>query len=135
MSDSKNGLETIGCCCVLRCGQAQVAIRQDVAEDFSQLEQRHRDRFHRIMELWCEGKSLTPEMMNRNEGRSKGNQRVEAFKAFKVRLYGFEITFKNIRTFFIVIIDSAKKQKKADKNILKTAKSRADELSGDIDND
>lgn len=86
------------------------------------------------MELWCKGMSLTPEMMNRNEGRSGGGIRLEAFKAFKVRLYGFEVKFKKIKTFIIVIIDTAKKQNKADKNILKSAKSRADDLSGELKN-
>jgi len=135
MSDSDDDLKAIGCCCLVRCGKAQVAVLSDVSKDFSALEERQRDRFQRIMELWCEGKPLTPEMMNRNEGRSKGNVRLEAFKAFKVRLYGFDVTFKKIRTFFIVIIDSAKKQNRADKNILKSAKARVDELLGEISND
>ena len=133
MSDSDDdNLKAVGCSCLVRCDGAQVAILDMASTDYDSLEVKHRDRFQRIMELWCQGKSLTPEMMNRNEGRSKGNLRIEALKAFKVRLYGFEVTFKKFRTFFIVIIDAAKKQNKADKTILKNAKSRADDLSGEL---
>ncbi|WP_295527198.1 hypothetical protein [Novosphingobium sp. Chol11] len=109
MSDSDSDLERIGCTCVVRCDGARVAIVSTVLAEFSELEQRQQDRFKRIMELWCEGRPLTPEMMNRNEGRSTGGIRIEAFKAFNVRLYGFEIKFKNLKTFFIVIIDPTKK--------------------------
>ena len=132
MSDPDDDLRAIGCSCLVRYDGAQVAIADAVSSEFSDLEEQGQDRFRRIMELWCQGRSLTPEMMNRNEGRSTGNLRIEAFKAFKVRLYGFEVTFKKIRTFFIVIIDSAKKQNKADKKILKAAKARADNLFGEI---
>jgi hypothetical protein len=133
MSDSEDdSLKAVRCTPLVRCNDAQVAILDVAYADYDALEERQRDRFARIMELWCLKKSLTPEMMNRNEGRSNGGLRIEAFKAFKVRLYGFEITFNGIRTFFIVIIDPAKKQNKADKKILKSAKSRADDLSGEF---
>lgn len=130
MSDPNDELKAIRCSCIVRLNGVQVAIVDTVAAEFETLEERHKDRFRRIMELWCQSRPLTPEMMNRNEGRSQGGLRIEAFKAFKVRLYGFEVTFNKIRTFFIVIIDSAKKQNKADKNILKNAKSRSDDLFG-----
>lgn len=132
MSDSNDDLKAISCTCLVQCDGARVAIADTVAAEFGALEERQQDRFRRIMELWCQSRPLTPEMMNRNEGRSNGGLRIEAFKAFKVRLYGFEVTFKKIRTFFIVIIDSAKKQNKADKNILKGAKARADDLFGGL---
>ena len=132
MSDSGDDLKAIKCTCVVHCDGARVAITDAVAAEFEALEQRQQDRFRRIMELWCQGKSLTPEMMNRNEGRSNNGLRIEAFKAFKVRLYGFEFKFNKIKTFFIVIIDAAKKQNKADKNILKGAKTRSDDLCGEL---
>lgn len=101
MLDSNADLHTIGCKCFVRCNGARVAFADAVWDEFFGLEDRQKDRFKRIMELWCEGKALTPEMMNRNEGRSSTGIRIEAFKAFKVRLYGFDVNFNKIRTFLL----------------------------------
>lgn len=85
------------------------------------------------MKLWCEGRKLAPTMFNYNEGRSKQkNLLIQAFKAFKIRFYGFERHLSDRRTFIIIDYDPAKKQDKADPNILKRAKSSADEIMKDV---
>ena len=96
--------------------------------EFSAVEEKKKARFARIMELWCDDSRLTPEMFNANEGRSNGNILLQAFKAFKVRLYGFARQVAGLKTFIIVDIDPAKKQDRADPRILKRAKRRADDL-------
>lgn len=104
-------------------GTGSVAIRRDVLPEFDSLPDQTKGRFRRIMQMWCEGHTLTPEMLNRNEGRSpKKNIMIQAFKAFKIRLYGFVGGHR----FLIVEIDPVKKQNKADPRILERAKRRAD---------
>lgn len=81
------------------------------------------------MKLWCEGRPLTPQMFNGSEGRTLRRKiMLKAFKAFKVRLYGFDGDVGGTRTFVIVDADPAKKQDKADPKILKRAKKRIDDL-------
>ncbi|WOE74900.1 hypothetical protein [Alterisphingorhabdus coralli] len=72
-------------------------------------------------------------MMNTNEGRtSKHKELVQAFKVFKVRLYGFEEKIKGVRTFIIIDADGAKKQDKAGP-ILDRAKQRTDALLDELE--
>ena len=86
------------------------------------------------MKRWCEGVGMTPEMFNANEGRTlKRNKMLQAFKAFKVRLYGISTSVGEHRTFIIFDADIAKKQNKADPNILKRAKSRVDKFLDDYE--
>ena len=106
-----------------------VVLHSCVGQLFDALDEAVRARFVRIMELWCDDKPLTDKMINRNEGRtSRRNEMCQAFKAFKVRLYGFVGQENGKKTFVICDFDGAKKQDKADKQILKRAKSRIDDL-------
>ena len=110
----------------------RVVVLTATSKVMDEIEEQPRDRLTRIMQLWCIGKPLTEKMFNGNEGRSKGRKRLlMAFKAWKVRLYGCVGTLGGIKTFVIVSVDPAKKQEKADKNALKNAKIRIDDIDWD----
>jgi len=113
---------------------ARVVIRRVMRKDFDTLDDQKRARLIAIMMRWCQGVGMTREMFNANEGRTaKHNKMLQAFKAFKVRLYGISISVGDRRTFIIFDADTAKKQNKADPNILKRAKSRVDKFLDDYE--
>jgi hypothetical protein len=129
MSASDNeSLEDFDCEPLVRTAKAQVAIARRLLPAYRGVNDQKQGRFEAIMRRWCEGVSLTPEMFNANEGRSSGGILVQAFKGFKIRLYGFVRQVQRVRTFLIVEVDLAKKQNKADPKVLKRAKRRADEI-------
>ena len=114
---------------VIESGTAsQVVISKRAKKEFDDFEARQKGRLKAVLARWCKGQALTEEMINPSEGRtSKYKEMIQAFKAFKVRLYGFERTFNKVKMFFIVDADPAKKQTKAGP-VLDRAKKRADEL-------
>lgn len=128
--NSQHHMETIDdsdddseCVPFVGAGDGNVVIRRDVLRAFEKLPEQTQGRFKRIMEMWCNGHNLSKEMMNTSEGRSKiKNRMIKAFKAFKIRLYGFSSN----HCFTIVEIDDAKKQNKSDPRIIDRAKKRAD---------
>lgn len=125
-----DSLEEIGCDVLAEHSGARVVIKRAIRKVFDSLNERAQARLLAVMERWCASPAqLTPDMFNGNEGRSsRHNAMLQAFKnnAAKIRLYGFSSTISNIRTFVIIDADDAKKQNKADPNILKRAKSRSD---------
>lgn len=127
--ENDDSLDSLGCDRLVGAGGSQVAIWRSVRKIYDALDTQMQGRFERYMELWCNETKLPDTMFNQNEGRSKGGVMLRAFKAFKVRLYGFDRKVVGVRTFVIVDIDPAKKQNKADPGILKRAKSRVDDLS------
>lgn len=132
MSISRDPYADLQCVPLAGTSLGCVVIQEDLKADFDALPEATRARFVRIMELWTERMALTQEQFNGNEGRAqKGdiNVLVQAFKAFKIRLYGFPTEVGDRRSFLIVAIDPAKKQNKADPKILKRAKDRAIELT------
>jgi hypothetical protein len=128
MSEQDDSLDQLGCDGLEKSGRSQVALWRAAAKDWGGLDDNQEGRFRRIMQMWCEGHKLTPEMYNGNEGRSPGNIMLHAFKAFKIRLYGFVRSVGTIRTFIVVDIDPAKKRDKADPKILKRAYDRVDQI-------
>lgn len=127
--DTDESLDSLECDLLAEAGGSRVVILRAVWKEFDALDDKNQGRFRRIMELWCVNERLTPEMFNANEGRSpKDNLLLQAFKAFKVRLYGFVRTVQGTRTFIVIDVDPAKKQDRADPGILKRAKGRADEV-------
>lgn len=118
---------------VLESGQrARVMIGKRAKKEFDRFEVKPRARLMAAMKRWCNGVALTPEMMNTNEGRTpKHKEMVQAFKAFKNRLYGFERSEDGNRTFLIVDADPAKKQDKAGP-VLDRAKKRVDVVIDNI---
>lgn len=108
-----------------------VAIQKSVKKEFDALPEDVRCRFIRIMQLWTDKMALTQEQFNGNEGRAQRgdlNVMVQAFKAFKVRLYGFVTEVGDRRSFLITALDPAKKQNKADPRILSRAQGRCLDL-------
>lgn len=130
MSDATDdSLDTLNCDVLVEAGGSRVGIWRGIRDDFEALNDKNQGRFRRIMELWCTNQRLTPEMFNANEGRSpQENILLQAFKAFKVRLYGFVRTVQGTKTFIVIDLDPAKKQDRADPGILKRARGRADEI-------
>lgn len=131
-TDDDENLDDLDCEPLVRTAKSQVAITRRLVADYQGFEENKRARFESVMTRWCDGIPLTPEMFNTNEGRSKNNIRLQAFKGFKIRLYGFDRKVASIRTFIIVEIDPAKKQDKADPRILKRAKRRIDEIGKEV---
>jgi hypothetical protein len=71
---------------------------------------------------------------NANEGsftsQTGGRVRLEAFKPYQLRAYGFCTDFNGRRTFFITGVDTSKKQDRANQTILRTSGSEAIRVSG-----
>lgn len=133
-SGDDESLNTIDCDVLQERYGARVVIRRGIKGTYESLGTQKQGRFAAIFQRWCEGTKLTPEMFNANEGRtSKRNVLLQAFKAFKVRLYGFSTSVGGRRTFLIMDADPAKKQDKADPRILKRAKKRIDDLMDEIE--
>lgn len=129
MSDhSDETLDLLECEPLAKTATSQVAIARRLLPLYRQLADQKRARFEAIMRRWCEGIPLTPEMFNLNEGRSSAGTLIQAFKGFKIRLYGFVRQVSSVKTFIIVEIDPAKKQDKADPKVLKRAKAKADAI-------
>ncbi len=77
---------------------------------------------------------LPSKKWNGNEGwfpsaKAAGKVKLEAFKAWKLRVYGFCCQFNGRPTFFITGFDPAKKQDAADQRILAASGAEAVELS------
>jgi hypothetical protein len=127
-----DSLEHIECDVLAEHSGARVVIRRAIRKVYDALDDRAQGRFSQVMKRWCDDPSqLTQDMFNGNEGRSpRHNIMLQAFKnnAAKVRLYGFSFSVADKKTFIIIDADTAKKQNKADPNILKRAKSRIDDL-------
>ncbi|MBN8808759.1 MAG: hypothetical protein J0I47_11100 [Sphingomonas sp.] len=133
MSASEDdSLEQIGCDLLAEHSGAQVVIKRTMRKVYDALEDRAKGRFEAVMKRWCDNPShLTTEMFNPNEGRSpRHNVMLQAFKnnSAKARLYGFAKAVSNRKSFIIIDADVAKKQNKADPNILKRAKGRVDDF-------
>lgn len=114
-----------------------VAIEKSLTKELKEIDDRKLARLLRIAELWCQGQQLTAEQFNGNEGRARRgdlNVMLQAFKTHKVRLFGIVMRFAGRRTFFIVDLDPAKKQNKADPAILKRAQGRALDLTANLEN-
>lgn len=131
-SPKDDSLEQIECDVLAEHSGARVVIRRAIRKVYDALDDRAQGRFLAVMKRWCDDPSqLTSEMFNGNEGRtSRHNIMLQAFKnnAAKVRLYGFSFSVAEKKTFIIVDADTAKKQTKADPNLLKRAKSRIDDF-------
>jgi len=129
MSEKSESLDDLDCDALALAKASQVAVRRVIRKEYDSLAVEQRGRFKRIMEMWCEGHKLPGSMFNYNEGRTPAEKlMLQAFKAFKIRLYGFCRIVGGVNTFIIVDIDPAKKQDKADPGILKRAKGRVDEI-------
>lgn len=125
-----DSLERIECDVLAEHSGARVVIRRVMRKIYDALDDRAKARLERAMLRWCEDPALlTNEMFNGNEGHTpRHKEMLKAFKAFKVRLYGFSAAVGERRTFLIVDADPTKKQNKADPVILKRAKSRIDDF-------
>ena len=133
MNEPKDdSLEQIECDVLAEHSGSRVVIRRAIRKSYDALDDRAQGRFSAVMKRWCDDPSqLTSEMFNGNEGRTSRHKiMLQAFKnnAAKVRLYGFPFSVAKKNTFIIVDTDTAKKQTKADPNILKRAKSRVDDF-------
>lgn len=131
-SPKDDSLERIECDLLAEHSGARVVIRRSLITVYEALDIRAQARFEAIMKRWCDDPSqLTEQMFNGNEGRTpRLKVMLQAFKnnSSKTRLYGFPFTVAEKKTFIIVDADTAKKQNKADPNILKRARTRIDDF-------
>lgn len=139
MMDEEEDFRQFGCTMISTEALARVLMRDEAVKAFEGLDERPRARLFRVMQLWSKGLPLLPGQLNVNEGRcQKGsiNRLLQAFKTHGIRLYGFTRRLTGKKTFIVVDVDPAKKQKKADAGILDRAKSRVirfEEEFGDRD--
>ncbi|MGB7374815.1 hypothetical protein [Pontixanthobacter sp.] len=105
----------------------RVLMSRKVVDEFVALESRKQAQLISRAKLWADGVPPTKEQFNGNEGRCGGenDRMLVAFKARKIRLYGFVRHYKNMKTLIIIDIDIAKKQDKANSRILTRAKVEA----------
>jgi hypothetical protein len=89
---------------------------------------RRRSDLDDLIRRYCEQgpASLPPTKFNANEcwfpsERAQNKVRLQAFKPWALRAYGFARQFNNRSTFFITRIDPSKKQDRADQDILHAA--------------
>ena len=78
--------------------------------------------------------ALPPKKFNGNEGwfpsdKAPRKVRLEAFKPWQLRAYGFCREFNGRPTFFVTGIDPSKKQNRADQEILRAAGKEAASLN------
>ena len=128
MTGESDAAKAFGCRTLVERNGARVVIRNEIRSDYDTLLFNEKAKLQRNMEIWCDEKPMTKEMINRNEGRSPSGTMLQALKTFKKRLYGSEITIGDMRTFVIVDLDLSKKRTKADPRILNRAKGRVDAL-------
>ena len=114
-------LARFGCSLLVRGHQGQVVVRSEARAEFEALEQRQQAQLLARMSLWADGRRMTAEQFNGNEGRCrKGsiNRMLQAFKVHKVRLFGFVRPLLKSKSFIIVDVDPAKKQERANRRIM-----------------
>ncbi|HEV2594661.1 MAG TPA: hypothetical protein VGU01_05610 [Sphingomicrobium sp.] len=127
MDDEEKDFRQFECRPICAEALARVIMRDEAFKAFVDLEERPRARLVRVMQLWSKGMALTPEQFNGNEGRCQRgsiNRLLQAFKTHGIRIYGFTRRLVGKKTFVIVDVDPAKKQKRADQGILNRAKDR-----------
>jgi hypothetical protein len=120
-------LTRFGCARLVRGAQGQVLVRKEAFEEIKALEPRQQAQLLARMSLWANGRSMTKEQFNGNEGRCKKgdiNRLLQVFKVHKVRLFGFVRPINLIKSFIVVDVDPAKKQDRANRRILSRAMDR-----------
>lgn len=108
--------------------EGRVGISLKASKEWDKLDAIRRGRLKRTMREWCAGRRLHHEVYKSGGkyGKSSGGRTIAVFKAWQVRLYGFEKHIDGIRTFIIVDADLAKKQNDADADLLARLKDRVD---------
>lgn len=92
-----------------------------------------------IAQYMAEGPASLPRTkFNGDEGwfpsaRAQNKIRLEAFKAWQLRAYGFCRSYNGSTWFFIVAVDPSKKKDKADSSILNAAGREAVRLNDEIE--
>ena len=106
----------------------RVGITLRIAKHWDGLDAKIRGRFRRAMREWCEGRMLPREVYKTGGryGKTPGGTTIAVFKSGQVRLYGFERHIDEIRTFVVVDCDLAKKQNRADQDVIDRLKVRVD---------
>ncbi len=108
--------------------EGRVGITTKALREWSKLDAMRLGRLKRTMKEWCAGRRLHREVYKSGGkyGKSKGGRTIAVFKAWQVRLYGFEEHMDDVRTFVIVDADLSKKQDEASKDTIARLKDRAD---------
>ncbi len=108
--------------------EGRVGISTKALKEWNKLDAKRLGRLKRTMKEWCAGRRLHREVYKSGGtyGKSKDGRTIAVFKAWQVRLYGFEEHMDDVRTFVIVDADLSKKQNEASKDTITRLKDRAD---------
>lgn len=113
---AKRGLSVL-----VRQGGGIVAIVKKLEKEFSDAPAKDRIAMERWMQFWCDGRSLTPERFKMNVKRDKARGiRIDEFKAYQLRAYGYSVTVGDKKIFVVTAID-IKKKEKANPSVLEKA--------------
>jgi hypothetical protein len=128
IDDDDEGLASHGCSTLVQGPEGRVGITPKVLKEWNKLDAQRRGRLKRTMTEWCAGRRLHREVYKSggSYGKSPGGRTIAVFKAWQVRLYGFEEHMDGVRTFIIIDADLAKKQDEADADTISRLKARAD---------
>lgn len=126
MNDPEDEARRFACETLSIKGGNRVLLSSEAGKEFWLLDSRQQVRLLANMDLWVEGRAMSENQFNGNEGRTKGgvNRLLQAFKVRKVRCYGFVCPLEGRKTFVIVDVDPAKKANKGKVRILDRAKTR-----------
>lgn len=127
---SEATLKRFGLAVVVRRGGGVVAIRTKLRKDYDRGAGRDIVSIERWMEHWCDGRDLLPERFKVNL-RRKGGVRIDEFKAYQLRAYGFSTTVGDKKLFVITAVD-IKKQNRASADVLDRAERIALELKAEL---
>ena len=84
----------------------------------------------RWMQHWCDGRDLPPERFKVNLRRGEGI-RIDEFKSYQLRAYGFSLTIGDKKLFVVTALD-IKKKDKASNDVLDRAERLARELRSEL---
>lgn len=116
---SDSTLAEYGLVVLVRHGGGAVAILRKLRKEYDNAAPRDVVSIERWMEHWCDGRDLPPERFKMNLRRAQA-VRIDEFKAYQLRAYGFSITVADKKLFVVTSID-IKKQNKAGVEVLDRA--------------
>lgn len=91
---ARHGLATL-----VRRPSGAVAIFEKAKKDYAKGAARDTISIERWMEYWCDGRDLLPERFK--VLRRKGEVRLDEFKAYQLRAYGFSVTIADKKLFIV----------------------------------
>ncbi len=123
---SDSTLAGYGLSVLVRHGGGAVVIVRKLRKEYDNASTQEIVSIERWMEHWCDGRDLPPERFKLNLRRNQ-TARIDEFKSYQLRAYGFSVTVAAKKLFIVTAID-IKKQNKASTEVLDRAERLAKEL-------